>query len=255
MKILEEDKRELEWFEQEDFWRDEYEVVFNKQMVRFSFLEVEKLIRLTGIPEGAAILDLCCGIGRHATDLARRGYDVTGIDITAAYLEIARQRSMGIARPPSFILADARSFELNREVDLVINMFNSFGYFNDSGDDRSMLQNCYNSLQTGGKLLMELLSKEVVAYGFKNEFDFTRDNINVRVRQRILDNWNTLECCWQIHKPEGVKLLTFRQRLYAASELEKLLLECGFFKVGIYGDLGGKPFDEKAEKLVMLATK
>jgi cyclopropane fatty-acyl-phospholipid synthase-like methyltransferase len=73
------------------------------------------------LPEGAKVLDLLCGAGRHSLELARRGYLVTGIELNPDYLKLAKQLCKSMANPPSFIHGDVRFIDFGEGYDATIN--------------------------------------------------------------------------------------------------------------------------------------
>lgn len=89
-----------------------------------------------GLGDEASVLDLGCGIGRHALELARRGYHVVGVDRTARYLEIARARAQSGRLHAEFIGEDMRRFARAEAFDGVISMWTSFGYVESADQDR-----------------------------------------------------------------------------------------------------------------------
>ena len=122
-----------EWFEDEDFWTAYAPLMFDEAHWAEVPAIVDAIERLAKPAPGAAVLDTCCGPGRHSLELASRGYRVTGIDITEAYLEAARA-SAGDDNP-RFLKADIRDFSTDQPFDLAINLYTSFGYFSDPADD------------------------------------------------------------------------------------------------------------------------
>ncbi|MDP3176411.1 MAG: class I SAM-dependent methyltransferase, partial [Spirochaetaceae bacterium] len=80
-----------EWFEDEGFWTAYAALMFDEKRWAEVPAVVDALEKLVPLPRGASILDACCGPGRHSLELASRGYRVTGLDITGAYLEAARE--------------------------------------------------------------------------------------------------------------------------------------------------------------------
>ena len=127
--------------------------------------QVDKILSLVEF-SGTHILDLCCGPGRHATVLAERGFSVTGVDSTAFLLQKARARASERKLDVEFVQDDMRRFVRPASYDLVLNMFTSFGYFDDKDEDLRVLSNIYESLKPGGVLVMDVMSKEWLARVF-----------------------------------------------------------------------------------------
>jgi SAM-dependent methyltransferase len=149
------------WHEQDDFW--ESVPLFGPERMEAAPQEVDTIIAMLGLQPGAVILDLCCGVGRHSLEFARRGYAVTGVDRTAAYLQTAREVSAAENLDVEWVQADAREFLRPEAFDLAINMYTSFGYFEDPAEDRRVAENLFRSLKPGGSLMIDLMGKERLA--------------------------------------------------------------------------------------------
>ena len=91
-----------EWFENEDFWREMYPYMFDEQRFAAADEQVRKILKLTGIRRGA-VLDLCCGPGRHSVALAKRGFQVTGVDRTRFLLNKARRHAKSARARVEFV--------------------------------------------------------------------------------------------------------------------------------------------------------
>src|SRR5215472_2918927 len=89
--------------------------------------EVAFLVQTLALPPGAALLDLACGQGRHAIALAQRGYRVTGLDLSASHLALARQAAAAEGVAVTWVEADMRALPPG-PFDAVINLFSAFGY-------------------------------------------------------------------------------------------------------------------------------
>ena len=85
-----------EWFENDDFWKSMGPTMFGAKRQERAAEEIHGALALLGVEEGAHLLDLCCGPGRHSLELARRGYRVTGVDRNAAYLAGARAANQDV---------------------------------------------------------------------------------------------------------------------------------------------------------------
>jgi ubiquinone/menaquinone biosynthesis C-methylase UbiE len=129
------------WYEREEFWESMAPKIFSEGHWKNAAAEVDSFIRLLGISPGAKLLDLCCGPGRHALELARRGFHVTAVDRTATYLEQAKERAEQEGLPIEFVLADMRHFRRPGSFDAVLNLYTSFGYFEHPEEDKQVLEN------------------------------------------------------------------------------------------------------------------
>jgi SAM-dependent methyltransferase len=242
------------WYEDENFWLRIAPVLFNSGRWSAAPEEMEKAMRLLKLKRGSSVLDACCGVGRHSVELARMGYRVTGVDQVAEFLEAARDTADAEGFEIEFIHADMRSFFHPFEFDAAICMFTSIGYFENLEEDRQVLSNIRMALKPEGRLLVEVIGKEVVARNFrKNEWYEDSDIGLVASEYRIIRNWTRLENRWIVVNAGERGEYTFSHRLFSAAELEALLLSAGFKRVECFGSLAGAPYDENAELLVASA--
>src|SRR5579862_1805434 len=154
----------MDWFENEDFWRALYPVMFPPERFAAAGAQVDQILKLTGIETGN-VLDLCCGPGRHAQEFAGRGFSVTGVDRSDYLLAQAKARQTA---PVEWVAQDMREFLRKSTFDLACNLFTSFGYFDTDDDNRRVLRNVHDSLKPGGVFVMEMLGKERLARSWQS---------------------------------------------------------------------------------------
>ncbi len=243
-----------EWFEDEDFWITYAPLMFDE--VRWAEIKtsVDSILELAPIEPGSPVLDVCCGVGRHTSEFARRGYKVTGVDITQAYLDAAKETSVGTPLQPELIHQDARKFVRPKAFSLCLNLFTSFGYFNDPDDDILMLHNCAKNLMPGGWFILDTLGKEVEARDFIPFEEFEREGWKVRTEYEVMNDWEGLRNRWILRDGETVVDRSFVLRMYSAFEMKSVLRKAGFTKIDIFGGLDGRPYDQNALSLVARAT-
>ncbi len=111
---------------------------------------------LSKLPQGAKVLDLCCGDGRLTALLVERGFAVTGLDGSEHMLAYARQRC---PRTP-FLLADARGFELPPRFDAVVSTFDSLNHVMTTQGLSQVFHNVYRCLRPGGRFVFDLNREE-----------------------------------------------------------------------------------------------
>lgn len=243
------------WHETDEFWEIFAPLMFTQERWEVVPGEVDQILGLLNLPAGAAVLDMACGPGRHSLELARRGYQVTGIDRTKAFIIEARRRAEAEDLPVTFIEGDMRSYKSVESFDAALNMYTAFGYFSDQTENAAALSNLARALKPGGRLLIDLAGKEIIARIFQAR-DWTEiDDVLLLQERTIKQNWSYLEDRW-IKLEEGRRTeFHLGHYLYSAAELTSMLLENGFQHVQIFGSLAGAPYDQSAQRLVALAEK
>jgi SAM-dependent methyltransferase len=244
-----------DWFDDDGFWTEIHPIAFDATRWMNARAEVEQMAKLLGLSPGSAVLDLCCGPGRHCLEWARRGYVVTGVDRTPAYVRKATSLMTAQALTAEFVAADIRDFRRPGAFAGIYNVFSSFGYFEDEDDDRGVCANVYASLRDRGRFLLETISKESVARTWRDRYWMEKGGVILLVEQRITRNWTWLEGRWTVVGRDGRRDFRVAQRLYSAAELATLLRSCGFREVAFFGSLAGAPYDHTAERLVAVAER
>lgn len=244
------------WHEDDEFWTVLGPLLLDPARIEAGVDEAAQALRLLGLGAGARILDLGCGPGRHSIALGRAGCRVTGVDRTAAYLEQARARAGAEGAEVEFVLEDMRRFRREAAFDGAINLFTSFGYFESAADDLGVLANVYASLRPGGRLVMQMAGKEVLARIFdpKDWMEYP-DGSFLLFEREAAESWSKLQNRWIWIRGAERKEFNFAHRLYSAAELGGALRGAGFATVECYGSLEGTPYDRQAGLLVAVATK
>lgn len=251
------------------FWDDMADTMFPPERIAAASGEVEALVTLLGIDRPLDILDMPCGVGRHAIQWAIRGHRVTGVDLTAAYLERARVAAGAAGLPPEgapggvrWVQHDMERFAEHGAFDLVTNLWTSFGYGATRAADRAVAEAFHAALRPGGRLVMDLAGKEVVAGRFQpRRWHPREDDVVVLERARVVDGWDGVEMCWtaitpaRAPAPPSMTQRLMRLRLYSARELVDLLEGVGFGGCRVYGSAAGAPYDHEASRLVVVASR
>lgn len=218
--------------------------------------EVEGILRFLSLPARAAVEDLGCGRGRHAIRMARRGYRVTGVDISEFMLRVARRNAEREGVEVEWVKEDMRTFCRHGAFDLALSLFTSFGYFDDA-ENQKVLNNIGRSLKEGGRLLLDLrnagkgLSRladldkaiEVPAGRLRMSARFDRRTMRAKVE-------HTLD------RSDGIRISSaFDVRIYSMEELLEMLRNAGMEVIDFYGSLTGEPFTDESTRMVTLAVK
>jgi SAM-dependent methyltransferase len=242
----------MTWYDDDRFWHEAAPLLFRPARWEAAKEEIELLLELLELHEEAAVLDMACGPGRHTLELARRGFHVTGVDRTEKYLDEARRMAEEEGLNIEWVQADMREFKRPETFDAAINLFTSFGYFEEIEDDRRVLSNLLASLKPGGRLVMDMMGKEIMARIFQpRDWERMEDGSIALYERRIERDWSWVENTWIILREGNPQEFKLGHRIYSASELATLLRGVGFERVQAYGWLDGSPYDHQARRLVM----
>lgn len=219
--------------------------------------QVDFVIDKLALEPGAKVLDLCCGQGRHLIDLARRGYDVVGLDLSEYMLDKCKTAAAAEGIMPVLVHADMREIGFTAEFDAVINMFASFGYLETEDEDQKVLNAASLALRGGGLLLLDLHNREKLVselrpidwyengYGDFILSDRDFDSITSRVNSREVT----------IHSDGRRSERSYSLRLYTYTELDKMLQQAGLTVHSVYGDFDSGPFHRQSRRMVVIARK
>ncbi len=245
----------MEWFEDEEFWRELYPYMFPAERFAAAPEQVAQVLALSGCSRGK-VLDLCCGPGRHAVEFAKHGLEVTGVDGSQFLLDRARERARDAGVSAEWVQEDMRRFRQPAKFDLACNIFTSFGYFADETDDLRVLRNIWESLQGGGVFVIDVISKERLARNWKESLVTEyADGALLFQRPQVREDWNRLENEWILVKDGRSRSFRFEHAIYSGRELKDRLVACGFKDVKLYGDLEGSCYGVDARRLVAVARK
>lgn len=232
----------------------EYEPLFDLVTDR---QQVGRLIDLLELPSGARLLDLPCGQGRHAHLLAEAGYNVDGVDLSRHLIDIAKKRGTG----PSlrYRLGDMRSLPAtwSGRFDAVLNLFTSFGFFDDPRDDVRVIQECARVLKPGGVLVWHGGSRDGVMAKFLSRDWWTTADGTIIAQDRSFDpltGFLSIESTWQSAR-RPTEHRSHRIRLYTASRLAELMLDAGLVVEQAWESFTDRPLTRRSSEMLLLARK
>ncbi|RMG59014.1 MAG: class I SAM-dependent methyltransferase [Deltaproteobacteria bacterium] len=207
--------------------------------------EVDLILELTGASKEWRILDLCGGQGRHALELARRGFcSVTVLDYSESLVSLGKEAARKEGISIHFVRGDARNTGLSDDsFDAVFILGNSFGYFLEEDDDRKVLSEAYRLLIPGGVFLLDVSSGDYVRENFRPLawHEIGDDIVVCREREMRGDRVVTREVV--LSKREGLlRDACYSIRLFGEEELNAIAREAGFRHIQT---LSGLAFHEK----------
>jgi 2-polyprenyl-3-methyl-5-hydroxy-6-metoxy-1,4-benzoquinol methylase len=183
------------------------------------------------------ILDVGCGTGRHSIELARRGYNVTGFDLSEDQLARARENATKVNVSIEFFKQDARSFNFNGKYDVAIMLCEgSFSLMETDEMNFAILQNIFKSLKPGGKLIFTTLNGLFPL--FHSVKDFMVANMTSGSMTALSFDLMTFRDYneYIINDDHGKpRVLHCNERYYVPSEITWLLKSIGFKEIEIFG--------------------
>lgn len=237
-----------DWFDQ-----DAYELVYRHRDERDAEPVIDLLEQAVRPRPGSRILDVACGRGRHARLLARRGYDVTGIDLSAHAIEQARARTRARGLTATFLRADMRTPLCEACFDGAINLFTAFGYFEDDADHQRAIDAIATMLRPGGWFFQDFLNAPHVRATLVPEDVRTEDGYTIRQRRWIADGRIEKEIRLRLNGHEH----TFREsvRLLTLDDFRAFYDRAGLELVQTFGAYDGRPYTPDAPRLILHARK
>jgi ubiquinone/menaquinone biosynthesis C-methylase UbiE len=208
--------------------------------------EISFLLELLQLPEGARVLDVGCGPGRHAIELAKAGLAVTGVDVSRRFLEIAAANARSAGVKASFFEVDARQMPFDDEFDAVISICQGgFGLM--GNDDALVLRRMTESAKPGGRVVVTAFSALFEAAHARPDAHFDVDQGVVHEVSQIVTEGGT---------SDAVDLWT---SVFTPRELRLLAIGCGLIPEHVWsvepGDFQRRAPDLEHPEFLLVARK
>jgi len=220
----------------QDFFDSHAPYYMQNRFTKNTLAEVDFLLEVLELASGASILDIGCGTGRHAIELAKRGYKVTGVDISAGMLVEAEKAAREANVTVEWIRSDATQFQATRQFDAAICLCEgAFGLLSTNEDpvehDKAILRNISTALKPGGPFLLTTFN------GIAKLRQLTQED----VEQRNFDPVTMIEESDQeMDLPEGKKIVHVKEHYYMPSEFTLLFQQEGLVVEHVWGGTAGK---------------
>lgn len=240
------------WYEQ-SFGKD-YMIVYKHRDWEQADREVSKMAAWLDLPNRAKVLDIGCGMGRHAVALAACGYQVTGVDLSDTLLEEARENDA--KEEVEWMNGDMRSLPIAEgSFDATVNLFTSFGYFSAEYDNIAVIQQIRRVLKPNGLFLIDFLNpnyvvQELIPYSERFEQEH---GVHIEEARSIVGGWVQKEITiYEPGKREQARQYLERVRLFSLDWFEKQFKQCGLQLQQLYGDYDGSSYEERSSKRLIM---
>ncbi len=228
--------------------------------------QIARVFERFGVGPNARILDAPCGIGRHATRLARLGHRVVGVDLSRAYVDRARELAAqeGVGDRTTYVPGDLRRLPAaipagEGGFDAALNMWTSIGYY-DEETDAGILRDVASLVRPGGLLLLETINRDFLVRHFDPQGREAFGDL-VQIEQRHLDlERSRMRNEWRFFRARGEDLehlatIPVDHRVYGLHELRALLERTGWDVAGAFGGLRMDPPSFDAPRLLVVGRK
>jgi len=212
---------------------------------------LQRLVKHIVLPSGASIIDLGCGKGRHSVSLHDLGFTVCGIDLSKESIAIARQKE---TEGLSFDVQDMRLFKVDQPVNCVMNLFTSFGYFDNEEDNILVIQHVHEALKVGGYFVIDYFNSDLVQNcdGFSQSI--TIQDICFKIYKRVESN----RIIKTIDVEDNGQHLHFEEKvqLFGKDQLSQMLIAQDLEPIATFGDYKLNPFEvSSSDRLIIIAKK
>ena len=207
------------------------------------------------------VLDLGCGTGNITLPMAKRGYDMIGVDLSQEMLGIATEKAKEKNKEILFLNQDMTEFELYGTVGAMVSALDSINYLTEDGQLESMLKLLHYYLDPGGIFIFDINTE----YKFKNVLD----------GQAFVYDEDDVYCVWNNDYDEEEKICYFdlnfflkdergaykrldeyqEERAYSTDEIEKIIKNCNLELLGVYDNLSFNPPREDSERLFFVIKR
>jgi SAM-dependent methyltransferase len=232
-----------EWFE--EWFGEEYLQLYPHRDAAEADRAVALIVDRVGFAPGWRVLDVACGAGRHARAFEALGARCTGLDLSAALLRAAR----GVTRAP-LVRADMRALPVRAgSMDLTVNLFTSFGYFERDAEHAAALGEMVRTLRPGGWFVIDFLNAAVVRERLVPRETQQLDGARVTVRRSVSADGRFV--CKTIEAAGG-RRFSERVRLFAPEEIAAMLGTAGVAVRHRFGDYDASRLTPASPRTILI---
>jgi len=236
-----------EWFE--SWFGEEYVALYPHRDAAEAEHAIELIERVGLRGSGTRVLDLACGAGRHANALSTR-WKAVGLDLSAVLLKLAREE----APDADFVRGDMRILPFRRGAfGLVVNLFTSFGYFEDDASHERVIEEVARVTASGGTFVLDFLNTDHL---LDTLVPYDESEIGGRIveqRREISEDGRFVikRICLRNDSRE----YTERVRLFEKDELSRMMSQSGFDVTAVFGNYDASPLTDLSPRVILFGTR
>lgn len=259
---------------QQDWWKTLFDQKYldtylDELTVERTSKEVDFTIRAAKLAPHDKILDLACGHGRHSIELARRGFNVIGLDYSEPFIEKAKEDAEEAGVRVEFMQGDMKELPFNEEFDVILMLFTAFGYF-DTESNQHVLTEVNKALKPGGRFFIDVISGDAVIKRFSEEGE-KEEGTNLLKIPRTFERSGLTITEVELFDPDEQLVHNHREwtdeegnkkeydyylRVYTLTQYKEMLFKAGFGFKEVWGDFEGNPHNTNGNfRTIILAEK
>ena len=240
----------MEWYKS---WFDSpyYHILYSHRDENEAKHFLDKIISELRLKSGMKILDAACGRGRHSVYLNKKGFDVTGYDLSAVNCAYNKKSE---CRTLHFFVHDMRKPFRENYFDVALNLFSSFGYFETENENRLAIHSLGKSLRKGGQLVIDFMNVGRAVKHLRKEDIIKVKDIAFKIRKHTENNFiiKTIE----IEDNAFIHEYSEKVMLLDRSHFENYFDQAGLKTKSVFGNYNLDPFDPAhSERLIIIAEK
>lgn len=238
------------WYK-ESFGED-YLLVYKHRSQEEAEQQVAAILPLLQLTSEDRILDLCCGTGRHAAALAKKGFDVTGLDLSDVLLSHARRQQD--RWPVTYVQGDMRELPFpNQSFDVVLNLFTSFGYFVEDHENERVLREIARVLAPKGRFFIDFLNREHVRQHL-NPLSVREEN-GLTIREERHVDGDYVKKTITIAEDGDERVYYERVKMYTCDDMLKMAEQAGLHVERVLGDYDGTAYAEDTPRMIFIGWR
>ncbi|WP_159881110.1 class I SAM-dependent methyltransferase [Paenibacillus puerhi] len=232
---------------------DDYLIVYKHRDMQGAYEEVRRMMEWLELPEGSEVLDLCCGMGRHSMALTGFGFHVTGVDLSEVLLTEARK--LDKRGEVTWVRGDMRQVPLEGPFDAVVNLFTSFGYFEDDQDHERVLGEIRRLLSSEGRFIIDFLNPDYVRSHLVPHSVRVEEGLRIEETRRIKDGYVCKTIVLQEEGSADSRVYEERVKLIGLESFRSMLERAGLAVDAVYGGYDASDYSPADSKRMIFVGR
>ncbi len=242
-----------DWFK-DWFASEEYLNVYSHRNKDDANSLLKLILTNISIPKNALILDSACGNGRHSESLSKLGYNVFGFDLSKTLLRVAQKNKLTNNATVNYFCSDIRNIPITKSFDAILNLFTSFGYFNNDEENFSIIKFASKTMREEGYFIFDYLNPEYVKNNLIKYSEKIIGKKKIIERRRIQNNRVVKEI--EIIDDKFSNRYFESVQLYSFQEILTMFKHFGFYSVNNFGNYKGIQYSEQtSERMIIIFKK